>query len=138
MSFNQKYTSKTSVALMFLGLIPFIATIYYLQFYNFELGLAIFIHYSAIILSFIGAINWGRTFPEKSYKIFYFSIAPSIFAFSAIFFSFPDNLIVLVVGYIFAWIIDIHLLIKFKEFHFYLLIRTIISIFVIYFHNYIM
>ena len=62
---NQKYSSKTSLSLMLMGLLPFIFAIYYLEKYDFEIGLSVFIHYSAIILSFIGAINWGRNFHFK-------------------------------------------------------------------------
>ena len=135
---NQKYISKTSIALMSFGIAPFILSIYYLQTYDFEIGLAIFIHYSAIILSFIGAINWGRNFLEKSPKLFYLSVAPSIIAFSAFFFSFPDNLLVLAIGYFLAWLIDIFLLIKKKEFFIYLVMRSLITITVIYMHLYLL
>ena len=135
---NQKYVSKTSISLMLMGLIPFVSAIYYLQTYDFERGLSIFIHYSAIILSFIGAINWGRNVNEKSAKIFYLSVTPSIIAFSALFFSFPDNLNVLALGYFIAWIIDCFLLIKHKEFLMYLIMRTVITISVIYLHIYLM
>ena len=135
---NQKYTSKTSIALMLLGLIPFISSIYYLQTYNSKLGLAIFIHYSAIILSFIGAINWGRNDVEKSSKLFYLSVTPSTIAFAAIFFSFPINLTILAFGYLIAWLIDFYLLVKNKEFYTYLFMRTIITVSVIYLHIYLM
>ena len=134
---NQKYTSKTSITLMLSGLIPFIIAIYYLQTYDFEYGLAMFIHYSAIILSFIGAITWGRNVIEKSAKLFYLSVTPSIIAFSAFFFSFPDNLFILATGYLIAWIIDFFLLIKYKEFFMYLVMRTIITGSVIYLHIYL-
>ena len=137
MTTNQKYTSKTSVTLMLSGLIPFIVAIYYLQTYDFEYGLAMFIHYSAIILSFIGAITWGRNVIEKSAKLFYLSVTPSIIAFSAFFFSFPDNLFILATGYLIAWIIDFFLLIKYKEFLMYLVMRTIITGSVIYLHIYL-
>ena len=134
---NQKYTSKTSITLMLSGLIPFIIAIYYLQTYDFEYGLAMFSHYSAIILSFIGAITWGRNVIEKSAKLFYLSVTPSIIAFSAFFFSFPDNLFILATGYLIAWIIDFFLLIKYKEFLMYLVMRTIITGSVIYLHIYL-
>ncbi|MAZ79749.1 MAG: hypothetical protein CMD72_03285 [Gammaproteobacteria bacterium] len=134
---NQKYTSKTSITLMLSGLIPFIIAIYYLQTYDFEYGLAMFIHYSAIILSFIGAITWGRNVIEKSAKLFYLSVTPSIIAFLAFFFSFPDNLFILATGYLIAWIIDFFLLIKYKEFLMYLVMRTIITGSVIYLHIYL-
>ena len=134
---NQKYTSKTSITLMLSGLIPFIIAIYYLQTYDFEYGLAMFIHYSAIILSFIGAITWGRNVIEKSAKLFYLSVTPSIIAFSAFFFSFPDNLFILATGYLIAWIIDFFLLIKYKEFLMYFVMRTIITVSVIYLHIYL-
>lgn len=134
---NQKYASKTSIALMLSGLIPFIVAIYYLQTYDFEYGLAMFIHYSAIILSFIGAISWGRNDVVKSAKLFYLSVTPSTIAFSAFFFSFPDNLLILATGYFIAWIIDFFLLIKNKEFFMYLIMRTIITISVIYLHIYL-
>ncbi|MAW48654.1 MAG: hypothetical protein CMQ85_00905 [Gammaproteobacteria bacterium] len=135
---NQKYTSKTSISLMLLGLLPFISAIYYLQTYDFERGLAIFIHYSAIILSFIGAINWGRNDLEKSPKLFYLSVTPSIIAFSAFFLDFPDNLSLLAIGYLVAWLIDFFLLIKNKEFLAYIGMRSIITISVIYLHIYLM
>jgi hypothetical protein len=122
---------------MLSGLIPFIIAIYYLQTYDFEYGLAMFIHYSAIILSFIGAITWGRNVIEKSAKLFYLSVTPSIIAFSAFFFSFPDNLFILATGYLIAWIIDFFLLIKYKEFLMYLVMRTIITGSVIYLHIYL-
>ena len=135
---NQKYTSKTSIALMLLGISPFAAAIFYLQTYDFDRGLAIFIHYSAIILSFIGAINWGRNSVEKNAKLFYLSVAPSIIAFSAIFLSFPNNLSLLAFGYFMAWTIDFLLLFKNKEFLMYLLIRTVVTFSVIYLHMYLM
>ena len=135
---NQKYTSKTSIALMLLGISPFAAAIFYLQTYDFDRGLAIFIHYSAIILSFIGAINWGRNSVEKNVKLFYLSVAPSIIAFSAIFLSFPNNLSLLAFGYFMAWTIDFLLLFKNKEFLMYLLIRTVVTFSVIYLHMYLM
>jgi hypothetical protein len=135
---NQKYTSKTSIALMLLGISPFAASIYYLQNYDFDHGLAIFIHYSAIILSFIGAINWGRNSVEKNVKLFYLSVAPSIIAFSAIFLSFPNNLSLLAFGYFMAWVIDFLLLFKNKEFLMYLLMRTVVTFSVIYLHMYLM
>jgi hypothetical protein len=134
---NQKYASKTSIALMLSGLIPFIIAIYYLQTYDFEYGLAMFIYYSAIILSFIGAISWGRNDVAKSAKLFILSVTPSTIAFSAFFFSFPDNLLILATGYFIAWIIDFLLLIKNKEFFMYLIMRTIITISVIYLHIYL-
>ena len=135
---NQKYTSKTSIALMLLGISPFAAAIFYLQTYDFDRGLAIFIHYSAIILSFIGAINWGRNRKKKNVKLFYLSVAPSIIAFSAIFLSFPNNLSLLAFGYFMAWVIDFLLLFKNKEFLMYLLIRTVVTFSVIYLHMYLM
>ncbi len=134
---KQKYISKTSIALMLLGLIPFIASIYYFLTYDPTLGLTIFIHYSAIILSFIGAINWGRNYVEKSSKLFYLSVLPATIAFSAFFFSSPNNLVVLVSGYFIAWLIDVYLLIKNKEFFMYLAMRTIITISAIYLHIYL-
>ncbi len=137
MMINQKYASKTSIALMLLGLLPFIIAIYYLQSYDFEYGLAIFVHYSAIILSFIGAINWGRNDLEKSSKIFYLSVTPSIIAFTAIFVSFPNNLLTLAIGYFVAWLIDFFLLYKKKDFWVYLSMRTVITVIVIYLHIYL-
>ena len=134
---KQKYISKTSIALMLLGLMPFIASIYYFQTYDSELGLAIFIHYSVIILSFIGAINWGRNYVEKSSELFYLSVLPATIAFSAFFFSFSNNLLVLASGYFIAWGIDVYLLIKNKEFFMYLAMRTVITISVIYLHIYL-
>ena len=135
---NQKYASKTSIAIMLAGLIPFICAIYYLQKYDFEYGIAIFVHYSAIILSFIGAINWGRNFLEKSPMLFCLSVAPSIIAFSAFFFSFPNNLLVLAIGYFVAWVIDIFLLVKRREFIIYLVMRSVITTAVIYMHLYLL
>ncbi len=134
---NQKYVSKTSISLMLMGLIPFVSAIYYLQTYDFEKGLSIFIHYSAIILSFIGAIIWGSNSSDKSPKLFYLSVTPSVFAFSAIFFDFPDILYVLALGYFIAWLIDVFLMIKNKEFFGYLAMRSIITFSVIYLHYYI-
>lgn len=137
MTTNQKYISKTSISLMLLGLIPFISAIYYLQTYDFVKGLSIFIHYSAIILSFIGAINWGNNSIEKSPKLFYLSVTPSVIAFSAFFFDFPDVLYVLALGYLIAWIIDFSLMIKKKEYYGYLGMRSIITTSVIYLHIYL-
>jgi hypothetical protein len=120
-----------------MGLIPFVSAIYYLQTYDFERGLSIFIHYSAIILSFIGAIIWGSNSSDKSPRLFYLSVTPSVFAFSAIFFDFPDILYVLALGYFIAWLIDVFLMIKNKEFFGYLAMRSIITSSVIYLHLYI-
>jgi hypothetical protein len=135
---DQKYASKTSIAIMLTGLIPFVCAIYYLQKYNFEYGIAIFIHYSAIILSFIGAINWGQNCTEKSSKLFYFSVIPSVIAFIAIFNDFPNNIIILSLGYFVAWFIDVIFLIKKKDFYVYLFMRTVITALVIYLHIYIL
>ena len=63
---------------------------------------------------------------------------PSVIAFIAIFYEFPNNIIILSIGYFVAWFIDIALLIKKKEFYGYLLIRTIITTLVIYLHIHIM
>tara|TARA_B100001059_G_C17804647_1_gene568344 strand:+ start:1639 stop:2055 length:417 start_codon:yes stop_codon:yes gene_type:complete len=134
---NQKYVSKTSVSLMLLGLIPFVSAIYYLQTYDFERGLAIFVHYSAIILSFIGAIIWGRNDSLKSPKLFYLSVTPATIAFSAFFFNFPDILYALAFGYLIAWLIDILLMIKKREYFGYLVMRSIITASVIYLHIYL-
>ena len=41
---NQKYSSKTSLSLMLMGLLPFIFAIYYLEKYDFEIGLSVFIY----------------------------------------------------------------------------------------------
>tara|TARA_B100000242_G_scaffold82403_1_gene54773 strand:- start:92 stop:508 length:417 start_codon:yes stop_codon:yes gene_type:complete len=135
---NQKYSSKTSLSLMLMGLLPFIFAIYYLEKYDFEIGLSVFIHYSAIILSFIGAINWGRNVEEKNPKIFILSVVPSVIAFGAMFADFPYQLQILTVGFLIAWIIDLSLMFKDKRYYVYLAMRTFITGSVMYLHMYLL
>ena len=135
---KQKISSKTSLALMLSGLVPFVFAIYYLETYDFEVGLAIFVHYSAIILSFIGAINWGRNVEEKNPKIFILSVVPSVIAFGAMFVDFPYQLQILTVGFLIAWIIDLSLMFKDKSYYVYLAMRTFITGSVMYLHIYLM
>ena len=135
---KQKISSKTSLALMLSGLIPFVFAIYYLETYNPEVGLAIFVHYSAIILSFIGAINWGRNITEKNPNVFIMSVTPSVIAFGAMFANFPYQLQILTVGFLVAWMIDIGLMYRDKSLYVYLAMRTLITATVMYMHIYLM
>ena len=135
---KQKISSKTSLALMLSGLIPFVFAIYYLETYNPEVGLAIFVHYSAIILSFIGAINWGRNITEKNPNVFIMSVTPSVIAFGAMFANFPYQLQILTVGFLIAWMIDIGLMYRDKSLYVYLAMRTLITATVMYMHIYLM
>ena len=135
---KQKFSSKTSLALMLSGLVPFVFAIYYLENYDFEVGLAIFIHYSAIILSFIGAINWGRNINEKDPNVYILSVTPSVIAFGAMFANFPYQLQILTVGYLIAWMIDIMLMYRDKGLYVYLAMRTLITTSVMYMHIYLM
>ena len=135
---KQKISSKTSLALMLSGLIPFVFAIYYLETYDPEVGLAIFVHYSAIILSFIGAINWGRNITEKNPNVFIMSVTPSVIAFGAMFANFPYQLQILTVGFLIAWMIDIGLMYRDKSLYVYLAMRTLITATVMYMHIYLM
>ena len=70
------------------GLIPF-----YLCFYNIDLIFLdfdknMFIHYSTVILSFLGAVYWGIYLQSKNNIAILFSVCPAIYAFLVLSFAF--------------------------------------------------
>ena len=63
------------------GLIPF-----YLCFYNVDLIFLdfdkdMFVYYSAVIMSFLGAVYWGVYLKSKNNIAILFSVCPAVYAF---------------------------------------------------------
>ena len=83
------------------GLIPF-----YLCFYNIDLIFLdfdkdMFVYYSAVIMSFLGAVYWGVYLKSKNNIAILFSVCPAVYAFLALAFDlkFDETIGLFIAGY---------------------------------------
>ena len=83
------------------GLIPF-----YLCFYNIDLifldfDKEMFVYYSAVIMSFLGAVYWGVYLKSKNNIAILFSVCPAIYAILVLAFDlkFDETIGLFIVGY---------------------------------------
>ena len=63
------------------GLIPFYLCFYNIDLIFLEFDKQMFVHYSTVILSFLGAVYWGVYLQSKSIFAILFSVCPALFAF---------------------------------------------------------
>ncbi len=77
-----------------LALVGFGPDIYKLQ------ALALFISYAALILSFLGGVNWGRALSHNNPKYYVASILPTLWAFVALIFAPLISLVMLTIGFV--------------------------------------
>ena len=83
------------------GLIPF-----YLCFFNIDLIFLdfdkdMFVYYSAVIMSFLGAVYWGVYLKSKNNIAILFSVCPAVYAFLALAFDlkFDETIGLFIAGY---------------------------------------
>ena len=83
------------------GLIPF-----YLCFYNIDLIFLdfdkdMFVYYSAVIMSFLGAVYWGVYLQSKNNIAILFSVCPAVYAFLVLAFDlkFDETIGFFIAGY---------------------------------------
>ena len=83
------------------GLIPF-----YLCFYNIDLIFLdfdkdMFVYYSAVIMSFLGAVYWGVYLQSKNNIAILFSVCPAVYAFLVLAFDlkFDETIGFFILGY---------------------------------------
>ena len=83
------------------GLIPF-----YLCFYNIDLIFLdfdndMFVYYSAVIMSFLGAVYWGVYLQSKNNIAILFSVCPAVYAFLVLAFDlkFDETIGLFIAGY---------------------------------------
>ena len=63
------------------GLIPFYLCFYNIDLIFLEFDKQMFVHYSTVILSFLGAVYWGVYLQSKNVIAILFSVCPAIYAF---------------------------------------------------------
>lgn len=69
---------RTSYLLTYLGIVPFgLCSFSWVYGYNLMFEFKI---YSALILSFLGGINWGLGLKHENFKVILYSVFPAIFA----------------------------------------------------------
>ena len=112
------------------GLIPF-----YLCFYNIDLifldfDKQMFVYYSAVILSFLGAVYWGVFLQCKNYIAILFSVCPAVYAFFvlALDFKFHETIGLFLIGYFIVLCFDFFFYFKEKIIQTdYFILRLILS-----------
>ena len=138
----QKLSSKLVVFFGFLGLLPFILGLIDIWINKDNLFFLINLpkYYGSIILTFLGAVYWGIVIYDTSknllfdkvklYLIFW-SIIPSFWALLILIFNNDVSILILAFCFIFVQFVD-ELIIKYFKFPvWYLLLRRILTIFVV-------
>ncbi len=69
---------------------------------------AFFKNYAAVILTFVGAIHWGRAMHTRNTRLITVSVLPSLFAWVCIMLPFTTALPLLSAGFIMLWLLDSH------------------------------
>jgi uncharacterized membrane protein YidH (DUF202 family) len=101
-----KFTWKgetVAETLGYLGLVPLFAGLAFVGFGAEEhkiQALALFISYAALILSFLGGINWGRALSHNNPKYYITSIVPTLWAFASLIFVPLVSLVMLTIGFV--------------------------------------
>ncbi len=115
------------------GLIPFLGCIIFIYFdLNFYYDpTLILVYYSAVILSFVGAISWGFITKEsvergQKFSIFFaYSTVPSLLAFFSLLLSPKNSLLLIIFGFILAISFEIYgrEILRFPDWYLFLRIR---------------
>lgn len=90
------------------GLIPFVAPVLvaWLQPDHAEAAIAVQHAYAALILSFLGGIYWGLALAKHSASWFWWSVAPSLWAWPALLLAPIPAALVLAIGFAFMTLLD--------------------------------
>lgn len=87
--------------LSYLGLIPFLAcTLMLITGYAPDLALHGMSNYAAVILTFLGAIHWGRALDTHDLHLATLSVIPSLIAWFSLFLNHGASLLVLALSYL--------------------------------------
>ena len=83
------------------GLIPFYLCFYNIDLIFLEFDKQMFVHYSTVILSFLGAVYWGVYLQSKNTIAILFSVCPAVYAFFVLSFDlkFDETVGLFVLGY---------------------------------------
>ena len=104
---------KMPFVLGFGGLIPFVFCVIIIVFdidSSFDPA-KILLYYGSVILSFVGAISWGFATKEKTENklqqyLFLWSVLPALLAFLALVISQAESFLLLILGFLLAYLVD--------------------------------
>jgi len=97
-----------AVWLGYLGLLPFFAGTTLLLTTNHDsLALTGIQNYAAIILTFVGAMHWGRALERRDPRLITLSVAPSLLAWCSLFMTPAYGLPVLISGFLLLFLFDL-------------------------------
>jgi predicted neutral ceramidase superfamily lipid hydrolase len=109
MSANEQALRTRAHWLTWLGLLPFLAgALLIIAGQNEGMVIEGLRNYGAIILTFVGAIHWGRALQIKQSRLATLSIWPSIYAWLCLFLPVEQGLLVLALGFLLVLIIDLY------------------------------
>jgi predicted neutral ceramidase superfamily lipid hydrolase len=109
MSTHEKAFRTHTHWLTWLGLLPFLAgALLILSGQNEGMVIEGLRNYGAIILTFVGAIHWGRALQMKRPRLATLSIWPSIYAWLCLFLPVETGLLVLALGFLLVLIVDLY------------------------------
>jgi undecaprenyl pyrophosphate phosphatase UppP len=113
---------KTAYWLGYLGLLPVVAGTTLIFFDNQgRLAIDILKFYTAVILTFIGAIHWGRAIMSKNSTLLVVSVAPSLIAYLALFMPAQYALPLMIGSFMLFLYFDRH---EYKSLDWFRLLRT--------------
>ena len=108
---------KNATWLGYLGILPFILGFILLFSADYAaLALSGILNYAAIILTFVGAIHWGRALSTCNPRLLNVSIIPSLVAWCALFMSPEYAIPLLIVGFVLLFAFDYRQYLKFPWF----------------------
>lgn len=109
MSSNEQALRTRAYWLTWLGLLPFLfGAMLILSGQNGGMVIEGLRNYGAIILTFVGAIHWGRALQMKHPRLTTLSVWPSIYAWLCLFLPVEQGLLVLALGFLLVLIVDLH------------------------------
>ena len=109
MNNREQAIRKRTHWLTWLGLSPFlVGALLILSGFNGGVEIEGLRNYAAIILTFVGAIHWGRALQLKQAKLATLSIWPSIYAWLCLFLPAERGLLVLALGFLLVLIVDLY------------------------------
>ena len=124
---------RVAILLAVAGLVPFVAMLGLLLMDNKHFYFSGLVSYGAIILSFLGAINWGialagKTDSPSNQQLYLWGVIPPLVAWSALIFQQSIGLKILIASYIIHLLVDRWMSIKLKLPTWYLNLRLGLSL----------
>jgi len=103
---NDAFKSRVYL-LAYLGLVPLIiSTLMLLINVSGPLALTVTHYYGAIVLTFIGAIHWGRAMQTGNVYSVTLSVLPSLYAFCCLLLPVTSALLLLIIGFVVLYFYD--------------------------------